>query len=441
MKIFAIVNQLYTNTYDTLYYEATKNQNIEWTFVLIPFNYLTTHVSVEDLEIMMRRKMYPYILGYKEGEYIDLKQFHPDLVLIQTPYDSAYGSELYQSSYLGTFCAVASISYGCSMISFEDDYYENWMDRVQNIKNLWKIFNETNVSRDIINYCYPDRSINTGYVKCDKYINYSNNKDFKIKEKNDKFTVVWKPRWLGTVGESSFLKYVYYFIYFCKKHSEINFIFLLHQNLEGYLSYRRIMSTENFQKLLEEFKYLPNAKLIKDEDFLDDVMNADLYIGDYSSTVVEFALTAKPLIYTPCDVCLNEIGEKIYEASYVCENIEQMENAILNVYNGKDYKQGLRNDLREFLLIDTPKNQTYAQYLLNYILDHEKVIKNFPKSKFYIKTRKESKFIKRTKIKADLSFNAFLLILSCLPIFNKIIKRKKILNKLTIYINRYNKRF
>lgn len=440
MKILAIVNQLYTNTYDTLYYEAKKNPNIEWTFVLIPFNYLTTHVSVENLEEMMNKKGYPYIKGYENKKYIDLKPFKPDLILIQTPYDDAYGSKLYRTPYLSTFCAVASVSYGASMISYQGDYYKNWID-TQNIKNLWKIFNETSTTKNIINDCYPERSINTGYVKCDKYINYKNNKDFKIKEKNEKFTIVWKPRWLGTVGESNFLKYIYWFIYFAKKHTEINFVFLLHQNLEGYLEHRTIMKPVDFQNLLEEFKALSNTQIVINDDFLDNVMNADLYIGDYSSTVVEFALTAKPLIYTPCEVYLNEIGEKICEASYVCENIEQMENAILNIYQGNDYKQSLRNNLKEFLLIDTPKNQTYAQNLLNYILEHEDEIKNFPKIHKPIVLRKRMKFIKRTKIKVDLAFNAFLLIISCLPLFNKLIKRKKILNKLTRYINKYMKGF
>lgn len=437
MKIIAVVNQLYTNTYDTLYYEAKKNSDIEWTFVLIPFDYLTTHVSVENLEEMMNKKGYSYIVGYKDGEYLDLKQFKPDLVLIQTPYDSAYGSSLYQTPYLSTFCAVASVSYGASMISFEGDYYRSWMDKTQNIKNLWKNFNETNVTRNIINECYSNHSINTGYVKCDKYINYKGNNDFKIKEKNDKFTVVWKPRWLGTVGESSFLKYIYYFMYFCKKHPEIHFIFLLHQNLEGYLKHRKIMMPNEFQEILSEFEHLSNTEIIMNEDFLDDVMNADLYIGDYSSTVVEFALTAKPLIYTPCDVILNEIGEKIYESSYVCENIEQIETTILNIYNGKDEKQSLRNQLREFLLIDTPKEQTYAQNLLKYILDHEEEIKNFPKSCKGQRKKMCVGISRKMKIKLDLSLNAFLLILSCFPILSAFIKRRKVLAKLNSYIRRY----
>ena len=71
------------------------------------------------------------------------------------------------------------------------------------------------------------------------------------------------------------------------------------------------MMPNAFQEILSEFEHLSNTEIIMNEDFLDDVMNADLYIGDYSSTVVEFALTAKPLIYTPCDVILNEIGESI----------------------------------------------------------------------------------------------------------------------------------
>ena len=440
MKIFAIVNQLYTNTYDTLYYEAKKNPNIEWCFVLIPFDYLTTHVTVEELIKLMKKKKYPYILGFDKGKYVDLKKYNPDLVFIQTPYDSAYGSKLYQTPYLKTFCAIATISYGCSMISFEGSYYKNWMDKIQNIKNLWKSFNETEITSKIINDCYPGRSVNVGYLKCDKYINYGENKDFSVKEKDNKFTIVWKPRWLATLGESNFLKYIYYFIYFCKKHSEINFIFLLHQNLEGFLNHRNIMKTGDFQKLLKDFKKLENAKVVMNDDFLDDVMNADLYIGDYSSTVVEFALTAKPIIYTPCDICLNKIGKKIYEASYICENIEQMENAILNIINGKDCKKNLRNELKEFLLIDTPKNQTYAQNLLNYIIEQEEEIKKFPSSNVNTSIKnadfsiKKIVFFKRLRTRIDLMYNALVLIFSCFPIFDRLIKREKILKKLAKYI-------
>lgn len=46
MKILAVVTNLYTNTFDTLYYEAKKNTNIDFKFVLVPYKHGLTDFSV-----------------------------------------------------------------------------------------------------------------------------------------------------------------------------------------------------------------------------------------------------------------------------------------------------------------------------------------------------------------------------------------------------------
>ncbi len=370
IKIFAIVNQLFTNTYDTLYLEAIKDPEIEWTFVLIPFDYLTTHYSITDLQKMMDEKRYPYIVGYDASSktYLDLKGLSPDIIFIQTPYDNAYASKLYKSSYLSSFAAVVTVSYGCSMIEYSGEYYKNWVYKVQNYQNLWKSFNETIENTKILNEYYPGIAVTAGYVKCEKYMR--NCKECPVKQKRNKFTIVWKPRWLGTIGESNFLKYIYFFQYYSRKHPEIEFIFLRHPNLEGFLLQRSIMCKEEFDNIITYFNEQPNTEVIDTDDFLDEVMNADLYIGDYSSTFVEYALTAKPYIYTPTAVKLNKIGKEIYSAAYVAQNIEEMIKHIDTIIGGKDSKFQERQKVKSFLLKGVPADGRYGKAILKYIKEN-----------------------------------------------------------------------
>lgn len=368
IRICAIVHTEYTNTYDTLFYETQKDNRFEWIFVLVPFKQDTVTVSISQLEQMMKEKGYPYLLGYNEKakKYLDPRDLSPDIVLLQTPYDKQRISPLYSAKYLGQFSKCFHISYGCSIVDYDFPPYTN-IPFFQD-KSCTTLNENTEFAKILDKYkIHPNVPI--GYIKCDKYLNYKNNQDFKFKERPPyEHIIVWKPRWLGTIGDSNFITYLDYFISFCRENKNCLVFFILHDLLKNELVFKRRIFTENcFDEKISQINAMENIKIINHGDFLDDVFNADIFVGDYCSTIMEFTLTGKPVIYTPTEVIVSEYGKKILEGYYIVHNKNQMDDTLKFLLSGTDPLKKVREKIIP-LISDKHKGYSIAQYCLKYFL-------------------------------------------------------------------------
>lgn len=367
----------YTNTYDTLFYEAKKDSNIEWTFVIVPFKQGGVEVSLDKIEKIMLEKNYPYIKGYDEvtKNYLDIKQFSPDITLIQTPYDHQRISYLYSSKYFSTFSRCYHISYGCSLIDYDFPPYKEVLYHQD--KLCTTLCENTEFCKILDKYkIHPNIPI--GYLKCDKYINYKNNPNFTFKKREDyKHIIAWKPRWLGTIGDSNLVTYLEFFIRYCKENSDTLLYFILHDLLRDEIVFkRRIYTKTKFDNLMSEIIEMSNIKIINHGDFLDDVFNSDIFIGDYCSTIMEFSLSGKPVIYTPCEVTHSSYGKKIINGYYIVNNTDEMKNQLIQLKDNIDPLKEIRQNNIP-LISDIHDGKTIAQYCLEYFksLDYSKPIK------------------------------------------------------------------
>ena len=62
----------------------------------------------------------------------------------------------------------------------------------------------------------------------------------------------------------------------------------------------------------------------------------DLLITDYSSIIINFFLTGKPIIYCKANYDLNDDYSRMAEGIYVAENSEQLSQYVKMLINGKD---------------------------------------------------------------------------------------------------------
>lgn len=414
IKIYAIVHTEYTNTYDTLYYESQKDDRIDWTFVVIPFKQDKIYISIDKIEKVMLEKNYSYIKGYDEktDKYLDIKQFRPDIVLIQTPYDHQRISYLYSSKYFSTFARCFHVSYGCSLIDYD---YPPYKDVLYHQDKLCTTLCENTEFCKILDKYKIHPNVPIGYIKCDKYINYKNNPDFKFKQReNYKNIMAWKPRWLGTIGDSNFVTYFEFFIKYCKKNPDTLLYFILHDLLENEVVFKRRIYTKNkFDQLMNQIKELPNIKIINHGDFLDEVFNCDVFIGDYCSTIMEFSLTGKPVIYTPCEVTYSQYGKKIISGYYIVNNVDEMQSRLEQLGNNIDPLCEVRKNNIQ-LISDIHPGQTIAQYCLNYFkkLDYTKPIEI--KRNIFVENKSRLSF--KNKIRYKIWSH-----------YNKVLKRKGII--------------
>lgn len=380
MRIVAVINTLYTNTFDTLYYESINRKDIDFIFCVIPFCRIDGNaklvVGMEELCNMLEKKSYPYIKGYddKTKKFFDLKILAPDAVFVQTPYDNQRISNLYSAKYISSYTNLYTISYGASIISYDVPPYNKLITNNTSFMYYKYVFSESEIFSSELNK-YNGKYLPIGYIKCDKFLNYRDNDFFKFQPKDKKFSIAWKPRWVAIPGQSNFFTYIDYFLKLTENHPDILLYFINHSLLKQEILKNKLRSSEWCNDVFNKLLKLPNVKILGDDDFLDYVFNADIFVGDYCSTIVEYGLTGKPIIYNPTNVTLSEFGQQFIEGAYQIDNIDDLDFTIKNIKNGKDSleKQKIREKNRKLISYTPPNGMSIAQYLL-YILNRENLI-------------------------------------------------------------------
>jgi hypothetical protein len=238
-------------------------------------------------------------------------------------------------------------------------------------ENVWKFFTENTLGENTYNGLRPDIYKSIGYIKCDRFLNYAPDRDYPNQwrlPRDKSFRIVWKPRWVATLGHSNLLTYAFYFVNLLEHHPEIDFIFYIHPGLERTIVDKGIATRKAQRKLFDRFNNLPNARVSDDGDFLEYVMTADLFIGDVCSTISEFLLTKKPVIYTPVEVDFNDYGRKLAEGMYIVNNQTEMHTTIMNIMKGFDPLSAKRRDIPSVISEPLP-GKTMAKGLCKYLKD------------------------------------------------------------------------
>lgn len=374
LKIIAVIQYPLTNLFDTFYLECIKRKNISFNFVIIPSVQPGNTIyrsNLSEISDLMKLKKYPYINGIntKTGKYLDLKTLQPDIVFLQTPYDGQRASKLYSSEYLKSFTKVANISYGAIMIK-HTGIYKDLINNNSFYNNTWKVFVENEDMKILFDNLIPDKAVSIGYLKCDYFLNYLDKDDFpdrwSVPRKNS-YRIIWKPRWVATIGHSTLFTYLYYFINLVKNNPRIDFIWYMHPFIKSQIISRNLITQEKLNDILHRISKIPNFRIEEGADFLESIWSADLFIADASSTLVEYLLTGKPCIYTPLKLELNTFGEKLIKGMYVVNNSNQMSNKIKELMAGKDTLKEVREDNKKIISRLDVKGRTVAQVMLSEI--------------------------------------------------------------------------
>lgn len=370
IRTLALIDEPYVNTLETLYYEAKKDKNIDFNFVLIlPKDKRFPDNTYKHLSKMMREYNLPYIDGYNEstGEELDIKTMKPDIVFLQTPYDGVKRSILYSSEYLETFTRIIHISYGATLVDYDFPPYRsfNMIGGNSFFSKCWFCAMENFLIAKQFNKYHPGKFKAFGYIKLDKFINYTKNEFPRKERSNYDHIIVWKPRWLANSGDSTFLDYIDFFKQFVEQNPKILFLFSAHPLLKDRLISEKIYTKKQTEEIFDFFNNKPNAKIIGEKDFLEDIYNADIFIGDYSSTIVEAAILGCQIIYTPVEVKLSKFGKHFVKKTHVANNVEELISCI-DICLKNNRNKGINKYFLKICSIKSKKG-SYAKDLLAYI--------------------------------------------------------------------------
>lgn len=237
------------------------------------------------------------INAYDEHEkrWFDLKLLKPDYIFLSRPYDIHLPPE-YRSSVLCNYTKICYVPYSyCKM---------NWDSRMvyslDFLDNVYMVFTEN------IEYCkvltviyYQLFSAKWKKIKYFGYPRFDLYNEKKISFNKFKKTVLWLPRWTtdSSVEATTFFKFKNFLISYFKKHPEICFICRPHPlMLRNFISTGEMTERERTE-FLDVFEQNDNFEFDESGDYLPSFMQADIFISDTSSLLVEELITGKPIIY------------------------------------------------------------------------------------------------------------------------------------------------
>lgn len=306
-----------------------------------------------------------FAFDFKKKKFIDLKEFNPDIIFYEQPWDlSEEQSIIKTSNYAISFYC----SYGSCITNGKNEYSEVFY------KDVYTYFldNESIKNALIEHGCNPNSLIVSGQPKLDAYLKPINKSNIQWKTKNQK-RVIWAPH--HSFYEESVLKFGtfewnYKYLYnFAKKHPEIEFILKPHPELKRQIVRNNLMSISEMTEYFKMWEQLPNAQVYEMGNYFDIFRTSDLLITDCNSFLYEYLPTKKPVIQliSKNSVGHNSFGQKIVSGYYKANTIEELEELINKVLiNGEDPLLSVREKVIAEDLVQPSKG--VSDFILNFVL-------------------------------------------------------------------------
>lgn len=230
-------------------------------------------------------------------------------------------------------------------------------------ENAKYVFVETSYNLDFGSYI--EKFVPIGYMKLDKYMYYNK----VATKKNERIKILWKPRWTLDI-DSNFFREIENISKFITSHKEVDFYIYYHPLFNQKIKEKNL--EKEFTKIHNTLKTYENYFECEYSTFLEDVLSSDILISDHSSTLVEFAMTGKPMIYTKSNIKLNDLGNKIISNAYVSTSLNETINYLEELLKGSDPKKEKRERCKNKYYFYPPGHESVSNYLVNYLLhDYE----------------------------------------------------------------------
>lgn len=281
------------------------------------------------------------------NQEFDVKEWKPDYVFSNNPYDQYYPSR-YRSNATSRYAKNCYIDYG---YEFSTTTLKVVLEK-RYLRNVYLFFAENsfvadyNINRYKCAHAKGERkTLNIGYPAFEYFFQQKKEKD------DDKFTVVWTPRWTDDkkLGGSNFLNYKDNILKFSFKNNDIKLIFRPHpMTFEHFISIGKITG-EEVEQYLSCFNGSENREYDKKADYTESFWKSDVLLTDFSSIMIEYFLTDKPIIYCDTGAEMNPSVCKMREALYVVYSWEEAEQIIMNLYQGIDPLKEIRKNVRKEL--------------------------------------------------------------------------------------------
>lgn len=299
------------------------------------------------------------ILAYDEnGNLYDLKKAGYDYIFYEDQYNSHYPKE-YNTYKVCRYSRICCIPYGFTqgrtfLGCFTKDFF----------RGVYCLFAQNDSVKEYMIEMFPKsykkgfrRFESLGYPVLEKY--------FELKNVTVKDKILWTPRWSydKKTGGSHFLEFKDGFKDIKKTFPGTEVVFRPHPMMftefvkKGYLTQTE---ADDYLALLK------NNGIIKSVNgsVFDDFKDAEILITDFSSIIIFFFLSGRPIIYSPLDTDFNKDYTMIIDSAYVADTFEEVESYLKKIKNGDDSMKEKREKVIEIFY---KKHHGSADRIINYL--------------------------------------------------------------------------
>lgn len=297
------------------------------------------------------KKMYPgaQIIDAKEKDgWYDLKQLKPDYVFFQRPYDT-YLPVPYRSANVAKYAKTCYLNYGYNFtdmanLSMAKIFFRNI--------HLFFAENEIYQKKNIDRFKYSHKK---GYRKSYN-LGYPAFQDFMSQQESvhsdGHYKVMWTPRWSEDVevGGSNYFRFKDRMIDYIKDNKDTSLIFRPHPMLFSHSLEVGRMTEDEVKEYLKIFN--ENDRFLYDngKEYADKFWESDVLVTDFSSVIMEYYLTGKPIVYCPTGMKINPFFKDILSVNYVADNWEDVDRILNRLKNGQDeLKEARQKKVNQFI--------------------------------------------------------------------------------------------
>lgn len=323
-------------------YESFKNNASYETFLFAVPRYKHNELrkGMKENEFYLENDVFNYLKksGYdvidarEMDKWKDLRKLNPDIVFYQRPYQPHYPRK-YNFSKVSKYALVCFVPYG---VLLSKDIHIKVNINNDALKSAFIFFTDDQLAKKYFDDNKYSMHSKAQIIKNPRFDLIS--MDDVIKTSYKPKTFLWTPRWyVGKANnKSNFLLYLKPIISFFGEHKDLKLIIRPHPLMFKNFIDHGVMTQCEINNLKNDISTLKNIIFDDNKDYRQSFVDGDVLISDFSSLIVEYFLTGKPIIYCGETNDFNELGSLISNY-FICVNDEKSLLANIKKISCNDY--------------------------------------------------------------------------------------------------------
>ena len=322
IKVIFLVSELEKWNGQQLYEAFDFNPDFEPIILVtvlagIHYGYSLKKNRTEEIYNFFKNKNMKVDYAYRDGKYVDLQDFNPDIVFHQQPWQI---EDIQSPEAVSKYALCCYISYGISESKQTANLCKSFFC------SIWKYFLTHECLKEdylkLLKYNKESLCV-TGNPKLDFYKQAN-----IVKQEESRHYVIYAPH---HSVKDSILKFAtfdwsgYFMLEYAKKHPDINWLFKPHPNLKAHFIKTGYMSEEKIDQYFEEWAKV--GEVCTSGDYFSVFTDSEAMITDCSAFLIEYSFTGKPLIHmiSSNSEKHSSIDRIVSENYYIVKNKETLE--------------------------------------------------------------------------------------------------------------------